>query len=480
MMSGFNPFRARKLDGSASGATASGPILSGDVSPDVFTKPLPSLPPRLPNGYPRKSSGSRDERDEADESTSSDEQTADPFNPDSSVSDNDDDDRPFPQGSSMSLAALDDRPRASFGSAPHRAPSIDGSTGTSSSPVPSTSANSSMRSVGVAEPGNTSSNTSQDPPLLRTRSAEPTSLPEPGSSTSPSSRPKKDKKPPPPPRNHHGKRISVSTLTASSSSRQSPPRSTNRLSFHASSPESLSTSTARATSGTPNASSIPQSLAPDYFSVPMEDYRAADSTDSLHRSNSQQKRPPTPPLSRRHSQMRRSKSTQSKSSGSRLAMSSRDSDSNSSSQPPSPGLSARSVASTVSQDRKRTSMPPPSAKELRATNPSTGASLVPTAPNDARIHPPPPTGRRASSYSNIVASSSSTAAAAPPPPPPPRRARDSSIRSSDGGPLSQTTTAEEIPLPQPSNADDILADLTRLQKEVDDLRGHYESRKVSQ
>ena len=46
--------------------------------------------------------------------------------------------------------------------------------------------------------------------------------------------------------------------------------------------------------------------------------------------------------------------------------------------------------------------------------------------------------------------------------------------------MSQVIGVEEVPLPQPSNAQDILADLSRLQKEVDDLRGHYESRKVSQ
>lgn len=60
-----------------------------------------------------------------------------------------------------------------------------------------------------------------------------------------------------------------------------------------------------------------------------------------------------------------------------------------------------------------------------------------------------------------------------PPPPPPRRGRDSNTRSSE------PAAAEETPLPQPSNAQDILANLSQLQKEVDDLRGHYESRKVS-
>lgn len=46
--------------------------------------------------------------------------------------------------------------------------------------------------------------------------------------------------------------------------------------------------------------------------------------------------------------------------------------------------------------------------------------------------------------------------------------------------MSQLIAVEAARLPQPSNAQDILADLSRLQKEVDDLRGHYESRKVSQ
>jgi hypothetical protein len=42
------------------------------------------------------------------------------------------------------------------------------------------------------------------------------------------------------------------------------------------------------------------------------------------------------------------------------------------------------------------------------------------------------------------------------------------IRSSDSVPIAKTT--ENQPPPQPSNALDILADLTKLQKEVDDLR----------
>lgn len=48
------------------------------------------------------------------------------------------------------------------------------------------------------------------------------------------------------------------------------------------------------------------------------------------------------------------------------------------------------------------------------------------------------------------------------------------IRSDGSVPLA---AENQPPQPQPSNALDILADLTKLQKEVDDLRGHYENRK---
>ncbi|GLI77114.1 hypothetical protein PoHVEF18_005399 [Penicillium ochrochloron] len=503
-MSGFNPFRARNPDGSSAGATTSPPI-PDNVSLDLFTKPAPSVPTQLPNGYHKRPSLSLEL--ETDDSTSSDEQTADPFNPDSSVSDTDNEPGHDgnPQRRSSTSSALDDRPREFFGSSPHPAPSADGSTATPSFNLPFVPPTHTMRSGSGLGSG---SSTPQEivPPPVTTRDGGQTqtsrSPPEPGTNTSPSSRANKEKKPPPPPRSHHGKRISTSTNAtanarvnaASSSSHTSPPRSTNRLSYHASSPESQ-ISTRRA--GTPNASSASQAPGADYFSfsVSHEDQqraRAPDSSyppaESVQRSasqHSQHKRPPTPPLSRRHSQMRRSKSTQSKSSGSRLTMSSRDSESTDSSGPPSPGPSTRSVASSIS-DRKRFSMPPPSSSRSREREaeprPAPGHSLSPDSlsppPTTTRSNPPPP-GRRASSHGSIL-SGSSPSSAAPPPPPPPRRARDSSSRSSEGRPVSQVVGVEEAPLPQPSNAQDILADLTRLQKEVDDLRGHYESRKVSQ
>ncbi|KAJ5377805.1 uncharacterized protein N7496_005214 [Penicillium cataractarum] len=496
-MSGFNPFRARNPDSSSAGATASLPI-PDNASLDLFSKPAPSVPTQLPNGYPKKPALSLEL--ETDDSTSTDEQSVDPFNPDPSVSDIDNDlgyDDNTQRRSSTS-SALNDRPREFFGSAPHPAPSADGSTTTPSFNLPFVPATQTMRSGSETGLTSDSSSPQENVPMPVTRDGGQTqtsrSPPELGTSTSPSSRSNKEKKPPPPPRSHHGKRISTATNTtastsvnaASSSSHTSPPRSTNRLPYHASSPESQISARR---SGTPNASSTSQAPGSDYFtfSVSSEDQqraRAPDPTypgESVHRStsqHSQHKRPPTPPLSRRHSQMRRSKSIQSKSSGSRLTMSSRDSESTDSSQPPSPGPSTRSLASSI-PDRKRLSMPPPASRsrerevELRAVP---GHSLPPDSlsppPSTSRSNPPPP-GRL---YCPVAR------------PPPwhlhprrlPRRARDSGSRSSEGRPVSQVMGMEETPLPQPSNAQDILADLSRLQKEVDDLRGHYESRKVSQ
>ncbi|KAJ5116441.1 hypothetical protein N7456_000789 [Penicillium angulare] len=469
-MSAFNPFR-RNLDGGAVTATATPPTsVSAAQSTNTSSSNLASnltsnppqpqaLPSQLPDDYPRKSSLSLEIQE--DDSTSSDEQTADPFNPDSSVSDNEDDRKP----QNFKSSAPGDHPRASFGSTPHPAPSTDGST-TSPSEAPLATneyykqSTSSLTESSSDEDTSSAVNRSVGDPQHYKQSARLSSY---GN---------KDKKPPPPPKSHHGKRINTASSTTTTGSAQSlPARPTHRSSFHSSSPESF-TSSHKAS--TPNASSA-QRLAPDYFAYQSENQAAVASNGSLSRSDSQHKRPPTPPLSRRHSQMHRSKSSQSKSSASRLTLSSVDSESNDGSQPPSPGPSTRSVASSLSRDRKRVSMPPPSSGDFHPTVISpAGTSDHLSPPNSSQTSLP---GRRASSYGNLATGSSFVA---PPPPPPPRRARDSSARSHEGRPVSQMITTQEEPLPQPSNAIDILADLSRLQKEVDDLRGHYESRKVSE
>ncbi|KAJ5594495.1 uncharacterized protein N7459_000703 [Penicillium hispanicum] len=467
-MAGSNPFRRNLEGGFANAADATN---STTVVPQSINDPPLKAPSQVPNGYPRKSSLSL-EIEEGD-STSSDEQTADPFNPDSSVSDNDngnddgggDDNLKSPKGS----AALDDRLPEYFGSIPHSS-YTDGS----SARPPSKAPMAPTRHREQSEFGTEDNHMAQDISLSTTRATRQISVDN-TSGTSPSGRTSRDKKPPPPPRSHHGKRISVTADTVQDLQPR-PSQYNNRLSFHAFSPESLAS---LPTSGTPNATSVSQSPASDYFSMPLESQMATDSSESLQRSHSQHshhKRPPTPPLSRRRSQMRRSKSTQSKSNGSRLNMFSLESERYDSSQPPSPGRSVKSVTSSLSQERKRISMPPTSSGELRSAVLPTG--IVPDSlspPPNSRPNPP---GRRASSHGNIQPGSLSTI---PPPPPPPRRLRDSNnTRSSDSVAAPQTVPTEQATLPQPSNAHDILADLSRLQKEVDDLRGHYESRKVSQ
>ncbi|KAJ5639797.1 uncharacterized protein N7484_007659 [Penicillium longicatenatum] len=406
---------------------------------------IPSVP-----AFPRKSSLSLEI--EEDDSSSSDEQTTDPFNPDSSVSDTEDD---YHIQNSKSPAP-GDHPRHSFGSAPHQAPSTDGSaTPPSEGPLATNEYNERSTASSIT------SSTDQDNLSSLNRSTVVSGYKQ---STSPTTRTNRDKKPPPPPKSHHGKRISVTANLPASQSASS--RSHYPPSFNSTSPESLTTSR---TAVTPNASSTLPPV-PDYFTIQSQSQAATGSNDSLSRSGSQNKRAPTPPLSRRQSQMR-SKSTESKSSTSRLAMSSRDAESNDSPQPPSPGPSILS-ASSSSKDRNRMSMPPSSMSpgDLRGAISSAGAGHLSPSTNSQPSHP----GRRASSYGNIASGSS----VAPPPPPPPRRARDGA-RNTEGRPVSQIITTEE-PLPQPSNALDILADLSRLQKEVDDLRGQYESRKASE
>lgn len=357
-----------------------------------------------------------------DDSSSSNEET-NPFNPVSFTSDSEED----IDGLKSSAPRENDRPQASFGSAPPRAPSTDGS---------SIAVDHNLQSAtGIIDSSRHNIRATSHSSLELETNASP-------------SRPK-DKKPPPPPKSHHGRRIGSTTTAESSQTARS--RSSNRFSFHE--------IPGNVTPGASHPSSVSPPSAVDYFSAPTQDQRATGSMDSLQRSQSQHKRPPTPPLSRRHSQMRRSKSTQSKPS-SRLSMS-YDSESNDSSLPPSPGPSSQAL------ERKRISMPPPSSGDSQATVPLGDVSLNLSPPTTSR----PPSlkaGRRASSYGNMPAGSTR------PPPPPPRRTRDSIARSSDltGSKENQT------PPPQPSNALDILADLTRLQKEVDDLRGHYENRKV--
>ncbi|KAJ5768374.1 hypothetical protein N7533_000957 [Penicillium manginii] len=422
-MSAFNPFRARNVD-------------------DLFTKPIQPPVSPLPNGYPRKSALSLEIEDHESSSSSSDEQTADPFNPDSAVSDNEDDERNDEHSRSFA-SPTDHHPRDPVGSAPHPAPSEEGST-----TVPPLKALSTQ--VSTTEVGRPNTAKSSTPSLVQPVGSK---SPENDGNTSSSSRADKEKRPPPPPKSHHGKRINNSNST----SRPESSRSTDRRSFHASSPESV---TSVQPPGMPNANAgSPPPPAPDYFLTPSDHQQASGSTDSLQRSHSQSKRPPTPPLSRRHSQMRRSKSTQSKSSNSRLTMSSIDSESN--------------------DICRRQPLQRPELLLVPQLSPHPGPRRTHFRHHHQHLAPGQHHYSLADAPHHMEVQLLAPSLEHPLHRHPPRRARDSILRASDGGAEPPATQAE-TPLPQPSNATDILADLSRLQKEVDDLRGHYESRKVSQ
>lgn len=245
----------------------------------------------------------------------------------------------------------------------------------------------------------------------------------------------RDEKPPPPPKSHHGRLINPSPHATSSHSQSIPPRPTKRFSYHGTSSEtSLSL-----TPDTPPSRTSQSRI--DYF-TPLDD-NTPQSTETLRRSQSQHKRPPTPPLSRRHSQMRRSKSTMSRTNLSRLSM-------------PAGKIEVDASPSSPGPRTQEPRIAPPTSDEA---GPGSGQREFPLSRRASQVNPLPP-------------------------PPPPRRNRVSSSHSNSGN---QTTLHEpekraedENFIPRPSNANDILADLSRLQKEVDDLRGHYESRKVSQ
>ncbi|KAE8357109.1 hypothetical protein BDV27DRAFT_139941 [Aspergillus caelatus] len=269
----------------------------------------------------------------------------------------------------------------------------------------------------------------------------------------------REKIPPPPPRSHHGKLINPSPGSTPSSSQPAPFKSANRFSFHSFPPESSS-------SPKPSQSGV------DYFTRTTNS-DAEKSSEPLRRSQSQYKRPPTPPLSRRHSQMRRSKTTASKPNPSRLSMPAVKME-GAESPPPSPSSWSLNPSRTRDTRPGRSSEENPRRPSLQhqspgavTSTPGTDAS-TPSSQSNSRT----PSMKRTSIGNPL------------PPPPPPRRTRGSSSQSNDSTrPTSlhseKRPDVQEEYIPHPSNANDILADLSRLQKEVDDLRVHYETRKTS-
>ncbi|KAI9928021.1 hypothetical protein ASPWEDRAFT_42197 [Aspergillus wentii DTO 134E9] len=499
-MSGLNPFRPRKSENIPGHHHSSSP----SITTNYFSAPLPTAAPVANTASVSKEFNSSTvtpheslARD-VDDSDSSDEQSvSDPFHHDSYANDSDDDatqDSNGPRYGTLNPSPYprefpeDDRPQlqAPGRAAPHPAPSSN------LSPPTTATAPSAASAVGIGSKehpdesegyfGTSQNSTTANPNILvqslgtRTASSSSTDVSQfsihTGTSNHPltdkfhsnvdveskpfTSRPSnREKKPPPPPKSHHGKRIISSPVISPSPLQTTSTKPSNRFSFHGSSPES-SFSHTPATSSQPSRKSYQPGTG--YF-PPVAKNHETQPSESLRRSQSQYKRPPTPPLSRRHSQMRRSKSTFSKPNPSRLSLPPGSLEVNAG--PPSPII--RSSASSLHRN-SRSSMQFQDEDAMDSTNLSAAEPSNSTSSSISRINPV----RRVSQTSSLTAS-------AAPPPPPPRRVRGSSNHSNDSArpvSISSEKKADEEFVPYPSNAYDILADLSRLQKEVDDLRGH--------
>ncbi|PTU21982.1 hypothetical protein P175DRAFT_0435638 [Aspergillus ochraceoroseus IBT 24754] len=276
----------------------------------------------------------------------------------------------------------------------------------------------------------------------------------------------RDRVPPPPPKSHHGKLISLNSSRGLPTSQTTPGRVVNRASYYHASSSSSSSSPGPSLARQGSHSSLE-----DFSCLATSQAVVVPSTDALRRSQSQYKRPPTPPLSRRHSQMRRSKSTLAKPISSQLA---------------APPVQAEATVSTPPSPRLRPLTPSRSRESrLDATFPEESSSTSTVRSEIATPSIPSTEGSPSLASPRLVSKRASLANNNPlPPPPPPRRTRGTSNHSNESTrPASirseQRADGVENFVPHPSNAKDILADLSRLQKEVDDLRGHYENRKAN-
>ena len=197
------------------------------------------------------------------------------------------------------------------------------------------------------------------------------------------------------------------------------------------------------------------------------------------------KRPPTPPLARRQSQMKGKKPQQAMSSSSTTFAVEDPS--------PSSPTDSQKVPSTM-----KAPPPPPHRKLKRASTYGTPSSEPHLPISDSPRRPSAnfladlntgidSTGQQVSELPSRTPSSASRASAslnstsgpgAPPPLPPPRRMRGLSKSSTDSQrpasfELRRPSTESSQNVSGQSNATDILADLAALQREVDALRGNH-------
>ncbi|KAI9837843.1 MAG: hypothetical protein M1819_006777 [Sarea resinae] len=235
-------------------------------------------------------------------------------------------------------------------------------------------------------------------------------------------------------------------------------------------------------------------------------------------TSARRKRAPTPPLARRHSQLRNSKPPLSRSNSARLSPRPEEVASETSSdttigrpasmnKPPPPPPPSRRPG--VDQSRSLSSVPTVS---IMAVSSHTTSRTLDSYSGLSKAPAPPPartvsgsSTKRSTRASSVSSSSSMTV---PPPVPPPRKrgsskgsidspsmlssearrfsgeSRRSSHDQSRRGstflqPGEQDTPFSESPPTEESEEKDVLADLSALQREVDALRGRFETRRPS-
>lgn len=305
-----------------------------------------------------------------------------------------------------------------------------------------------------------------------------------------------EKKKPPPPKTRHGKPIKDPAGPTS------PTTASQSLSLDSHSPTSTSPSFTSVSTNYPT-KPLPRHPS-DNFSTSSSSRHGASQSEAQSVSPPHHKRAPTPPLSRRHSQMKPNRSDHtSKAHPARL--------------PHPPSNSGLTSLSSQSSSPNRTPPPPPSRRldrefdthfpldwsantlhlipqgdggpEKQKSNAPSGDDLSKRLSITGLEHKP-----TTNSVKQVSRTSSTRSSHAPPPkPPPPRRTGTGSRASLDGGahspgvaggrsfsgPSGSSSHGKDEPESSHSSAKDILADLSRLQKEVDDLRGQYEGRKPS-
>jgi hypothetical protein len=313
-----------------------------------------------------------------------------------------------------------------------------------------------------------------------------------------------DRKKPAPPGSRHGKLIKVELKGDGALS--------TKLSVNSAPQENLSTSQARRRSQSPKDLNKPLPPAPARASYELDresifDKEAAGKIPEPPSPLPRRKTPPAPPLARRRSQLVSSSKLSQTPTG-RLSPNIEED---------RPSLSDRGTLTEPSAANK--APPPPPRRPNSTKNPSNQTPSPSPIPSSSELDKPPskstsaplPPPARTLSLRHLnrppsvisMDGASKRSSIAPPPPPPPRQRASSrnsieapvlspgSLRTSgdnvrrsldsarDEPAASQPVEAKQSDGKPSQGANDILADLTALQREVDALRGQYEKRSVS-